>query len=102
MHRRRGGRLQLVDEQPQLALLARERTLDGEQPVVRRGRHVLVGGNRLQLEADAGQRLQDAVVQIARQAQAIFAHGELAQPLGYVQLVERVPDLARDDFYRRK
>ena len=98
-----GGRRrpQILDEQPQLALLERERALDRQQPILDRQLAHRLRGNRLQLEADAGQRLQHAVVEITRQANPILANRQLPQPIGEIQLIERVADLARHHVHDR-
>src|SRR5205823_6860247 len=86
---------QILDEQPQLALLDGDRTLDGEQAIADQRRSAVLVGQRLQLQADTRQRLQHAVVKIARDADPIFADRDLLQPIVQIQLLERVADLAR-------
>ena len=58
-------------------------------------------GERLQLKADAGERLQHAVVQIAGDAQAILTHRDLLQLVLNVEVLERVADFARHDLGER-
>ena len=55
------GRPELVDEQAQLALFRRERAFEGAKAIGHRSRRV---GDRLELEANAGQGLKHAVVEI--------------------------------------
>jgi uncharacterized membrane protein len=68
--------VQLVDEAVQPALFFEDQGLDGLQPFARRvafsfNQQVL---GRFQLQGDTGQGLQQAVVQVARQALAFFHH----------------------------
>src|SRR5207237_205642 len=82
------------DEEAQLPLLDRQRPLEGPQ-TIRGGTGRLRNG--LQLEADAGERLQHAVVQVARHAYAVFMHGQLTDALRQLKLAERAADFARDE-----
>ena len=95
---RRRSRFQAVDEHPELALLDRERSLDGQQAVALRARRLGAELHRdvLKLQADARQRLEHAVVQIASDVQALFAGGNIPQVSAHRQLLERAPDLAAD------
>ena len=95
------ARAEAPEEEPELALIDRERALDGEQPVADGGRRVDGRGHRADLEADARERLQHAVVQVARHADAFLAGGDVFHLLGDEQLIERCADLTRDDFRER-
>jgi hypothetical protein len=84
---RRGGnrcRLQILDEKPQFLLLDCQRTLDCDEPLTRCLGRVSRSacGHGLQFQTDAGERLQQAVVQIARQPEACLAGGDTPQLSG--------------------
>ena len=53
--------------------------------------------HRFELEGRAGQGLKDAVVQVARQADALFRRGGLLQSPRQQVLIQRGGHVARDD-----
>ena len=89
--------LEPVDEEPQLALFDGQRPFDRQEPVARR-LHGIGGGQRLQLEADAGERLQHAVVKVARYAEALLTGGQAALAPRRERLIDGRANLARDHF----
>src|SRR5207247_5410303 len=91
-------RLQALDEQAQLALLDGERALDRQQSILQIRRTGGLRRDGLQFQANAGERLQHAVVEVPGELNSIFANGDLPETIGQVQLVERVADLPRDHF----
>ena len=76
-------RLQILDEEPQFALLGGQRSLDRDQALARLGERIAarLRGQALQLEAHAGQRLQHAGVQVAGDANPLLADRQPARSI---------------------
>ena len=95
------GRLQVLDEQANLPLLDRDGALQRQKPIARgRGRVRLVS-QRLEPQADPGQRLEHAVVEVARDADPILPNGDLVQALLEIQPFQRIAHFVDDNLHER-
>src|SRR6059058_2164048 len=87
-HRAEGAEFRIADEEAEVTLLFSDQPLDLRQTFSGR---LLMGLpeplHRFELQGRAGQRLKDAVVQVARQADALFRGGGLLQSPGQQKVI---------------
>src|SRR5207247_10552235 len=96
------GWSQSAEEESGLSLLDGQRALDRKKAIAHAAVFDAEGcGDRPDLQPYAGERLQDAVVKVPRESNALLAGGNRLQLFGDVELIERCADLAAYDFGQR-